>query len=78
MNTATNRPVKTFRIGSVSATIWKRERTDGQGHFYSAEIARNYKDGEEWQKSASFTHDELLNVAELAKRAEHWIAEQQS
>jgi hypothetical protein len=68
-------PEKTFRIGRLSATIWRNDGQDGR-EYYSAEIVRNYtdKDGN-WKTTSSFKHDELLSVAMLAERAEQFIAE---
>jgi hypothetical protein len=69
------KPEKTFRIGSVSATIWLNETDEGR-RFYSTDLVRNYRDKEtdEWKSSTSYSHDELLNVGKLAERAEEWIA----
>jgi hypothetical protein len=73
--TDTKKPEKTFRIGRLSATIWLNEGNEGT-KFYSVDIVRNYKDKDgNWKTTSSFSHDELLNVAILAKRAEQFIAE---
>ena len=74
--TTSNKPEKTIRIGSTSAAIWKRTRTDGQGHFYTVQIQRSYRVEEGTQYSGNFNHDDLMNLALLAKRAEAWIADQ--
>jgi hypothetical protein len=73
-----NEPVKKFRIGAVSATIWKNE-AEGRS-FYSTTIVRSYRDRdtEEWKETSSFSHDDLLNVAKVADRAEAFIAKLQS
>lgn len=73
-----NQPVKKFRIGSVTATIWKNE-AEGRS-FFNTTIARSYRDKEteEWQETNSFSHDDLLNVAKVADRAEAFIAKLQS
>jgi hypothetical protein len=73
-----NEPVKKFRIGAVSATIWKNE-AEGRS-FYNTTIVRSYRDRdtEEWKESSSFSHDDLLNVAKVADRAEAFIAKLQS
>ncbi|MEM7132088.1 MAG: hypothetical protein AAF702_37630 [Chloroflexota bacterium] len=69
----TNKPVFTFRLGTLSATIWQN-RTK-KGSYYRTEMVRNYRDTEGvWQTSSSFGHEELLNVAKLAERAEDYIA----
>lgn len=70
---STNQPVFTYRLGNVSATIWPNEVNDRT--YYRTEIARSYKDKDgNWQTSNSFSHDELLNVAKIAERAEEYIA----
>lgn len=76
--TSNPRPKKVFRIGSVSASVWKRTTQAGQ-EFYSVQVQRSYtsEDGSR-AYTASFNRADLLNVGELARRAEAWIAEQQT
>ena len=73
-----NEPVKKFRIGAVTATIWKNE-AEGRS-FYNTTILRSYRDKEteEWKETSSYAHDDLLNVAQVAERAEAFIAKLQS
>ncbi|MBD3676961.1 MAG: hypothetical protein HUJ27_00995 [Rhodobacteraceae bacterium] len=62
-------PVFKFKIGLVTATIW-----DNDG-FYSVDISRSYKTNEgEWRSTSSYSHNDLLNVAKCAERAENWIS----
>ena len=69
----TKKPVFTYRIGSLSATIWPNQANDKT--YYRTEIVRRYQDKSgNWQTSSSFGHDELLNVAKLAERAEEYVA----
>ena len=64
-------PIVTFRIGNVKAAVWKNEK-----HF-NVTFAKAYKDsGGDYQDTASFSHADLLNVANVAKRAEEFIAKQ--
>jgi hypothetical protein len=74
-----NDPVKKFRIGYITATVWKNETEEGRNYF-STSIVRSYrgKDSEEWKETNSYSHDDLLNVARLAERAEAFIAKLQS
>jgi hypothetical protein len=65
------RPMQQFRVGSVSASIWKREH-EGK-IYYSASIDRSYKDGEQWKRSSSFNKDELQTVIDLAIRCQGYI-----
>lgn len=76
MTNTTNKPEKVIRIGSTSASIWKQSGKDGAGIYYSIQFQRSYRTGDSTQYTDAFNHDDLLNVAELAKRAERWIAGQ--
>ena len=68
------RPIHTVKIGALSASIWPN--TTGEGRtFYSVTFERTYRgDGNERKTSSSFNHDDLLNLAKLAERAEAYIA----
>jgi hypothetical protein len=66
-----HKPVAKFRIGNVTATVWK----NGKG-LLSAEIIRNYKDKSgNWKTVSSYSQADLLAVAKLAERVEAYIAE---
>lgn len=68
-----NTPVFKFKIGLITATIWEN---DG---FYSVDLTRSYKTNEgEWRSTSSYSHNDLLNVAKCAERAENWIARKAS
>lgn len=70
-----NQPVKKFRIGFLTATIWKNERNGKD--WYSVDVFRTYKDGDdELKNTGSLNHADLLNAACLLTKAEAWIAEQ--
>ena len=71
-----NKPEKTFRIGTVSAAVWKNSGAEGKP-FYSVTFERLYRGDDGSFKSADgFNHGDLLNVAQLATRVEAYIAEQ--
>lgn len=67
--------VKRFRIGLLSASIWKNEGTEKP--FYNVELQRSYKkeDGT-WENTSSLSHADLLNASKLLQRAETWVADQ--
>lgn len=70
-----NGPAKKFRVGFVSATIWKNDGTDRP--FYSVDVQRTYKDENgELKNTSSFNHADLLVAADLLKCANAWILEQ--
>ena len=68
------RPLHTVKIGALSASIWPNTSAEGR-MFYSVTFERTYRgDGNERKASSSFNHDDLLNLAKLAERAEAYIA----
>lgn len=71
-----DKPAKKFRLGFITATIWANESPNGDRTWYSVEIARTYKDGDDLKTTNAFNAADLLNVAKLAERSEHWIAQQ--
>ncbi len=78
MTTASNapkfRPLHTEKIGALSASIWSNAASESRT-FYSVTFERAYRgDGNERKTSSSFNHDDLLNLAKLAERAEAYIA----
>jgi len=77
-NEPTNKPkpIDQFRLGGITASIWKRE-VDGKT-FYSASINRSYKKDGNWKRTDSFSVDELPLVAQLAEKAGARIAELQA
>jgi hypothetical protein len=66
-----NQPVQRFRIGAVTAAVWKNDS------FFSVTLQRSYKDGDEWKNTDQLGPGDLLNAAKVLTRAEAWIAEQQ-
>lgn len=67
-----NQPAAKFRIGNVTATVWKND-----GGFYSVNLQRSYKDDAgDWQNTDGLGHGDLLNAAKLLNRAEAFIAEE--
>ena len=78
MTNTNTKPEKVFRIGNVSASIWARPNKEGTSVFYNIQFQRSYRSEEATQYTDSFNHDDLLNVAKLAKRTEQWIADKLS
>jgi hypothetical protein len=64
-------PAAKFRIGRVTATVWKNEG------FYNTTLERTYKEGEDYKQVNSFGHADLLNAARVLQRAEAWISDQE-
>jgi len=66
-----NKPLQKFRVGFVSATIWKNE-----SGFYSVKLSKTYKDGDDYKDTDNLGHGDLLNAARVLTRAEDFISRQ--
>lgn len=65
-----NKPAAKFRLGYVTATIWKN------GEHFNTVITKSYKDGDDWKESDQLGTGDLLNAAKCLERAEQFIANQ--
>ncbi|MEO1322257.1 MAG: hypothetical protein AAFV59_04535 [Pseudomonadota bacterium] len=64
----TTAPVKKFRLGRITATVWNNPNEKGEDR-YSASIVRTYKDGDAWKETSSFFPEDLPVVSRLTDRA---------
>ena len=64
-------PVKKFRAGAISATIWKNSKVNGNGESFTAyaiSLERNYTDKEgKWNSTSNMRVNDLPK-AELVSR----------
>ncbi|MGX7894390.1 hypothetical protein [Tsuneonella sp. HG222] len=67
-----NAPVKKFRIGAVTASVWKNAGTNGDWH--SVTLERVYKDGDELKNTGALNTGDLLNAAKVLERAEAYVS----
>lgn len=78
VNKSKNQPVKRFRAGGVSATIWANEgvRDDGTSStFYTVSTERSYKDKEgAWHNTGTFRTNDLPRATIVLQKAYEWIA----
>lgn len=65
-----NQPAAKFRLGYVTATVWKNDE------FYNVVLVRSYKDGDDWKETDQLNAGDLLNAAKVLERAESFISEQ--
>ncbi len=74
----TQKPTKTFREGAVAASVWLRQTSAGV--FYDVTFSRSWKNDDtgKFGYSQSFSDYHLDPLAELAKEAAMWIAEQKA
>lgn len=64
------KPAAKFRIGYVTATVWKNN------DFFNVVLAKSYKDGDEWKDTDQLGHGDLLNGVKALERAEQFISDQ--
>lgn len=68
-----NQPVKRFRVGSVTAAVWKN------GGNLSTTLQKSFRvkdsDPAEWQNTDTLFHGDILNACKALERAEAFIAE---
>ena len=68
------KPIHEIRLGTVKAAIWPNETDAGVRH--NVTFAKLYKDdADKWQRTESFSRDDLLVVAKVADLAHTWIHE---
>ena len=67
-------PAHEIRMGSIRATIWENQTTNGTR--FNVTVSRLYKDGEEWKQTDSFGRDDLQLLAKVIDLAHTWIFEQ--
>ena len=72
-----NSPAHKIRRGVLQITIWRN--TDGERTWYSANVSRGYKKGDDaWKETDSLGQDDLLPMAKLLDLADTWIQCQQA
>jgi hypothetical protein len=67
---AKSQPAAKFRLGYVTATVWKND------DFFNTVLSKSYKDGEDWKDTDQLGTGDLLNASKLLERAEQFISEQ--
>ncbi len=70
-----NQPVAKFRVGYVTATVWKNEG-NGDKSFYNTVVSKSYRDGEEYKDTDQLSHGDVVCAIRALDRAEEWIAAQ--
>lgn len=72
-----NRPVKTFRVGRIEASVWQNEtQKDGQTIVKkSVRIQKSFRDDKgDYQKTDYYFPDDLPKLALAAQKAFEYIA----
>lgn len=73
-----NKPVKKFKAGAISATIWENQGQNQQGQivsYNSVSFDRTYKDANgEWQKTNSLRMADLPKASLVLNKAYEFLA----
>lgn len=79
MESSRNRPVQTYRLLGVSASIFqntgKRKDDNRDVPFYKVSLQRTYRDGNEFKTTASLGRDDLPVASHLLQKAWEYIVE---
>ncbi len=64
-----------FRCGAVAAAIWVDHRVinDAVVKVHSIRITKNYRQGDEWKHTTTFTTEDLLKVGFVAGEAYRFL-----
>lgn len=70
-------PVKKFRAGAVSATVWKNDKKNKQGDKfteYAVSLERNYTDKEgKWNTTSSMKTNDLPKAELVSRQAYEFL-----
>jgi hypothetical protein len=66
-------PAAKFRLGSVTATVWKN------GDFFNTFLSKSYKekDSDEYKDTDQLGTGDLMNAVRVLQRAENFITAQE-
>ena len=67
---AKSQPAAKFRLGYVTATVWRND------DFFNTVLSKSYKDGDEWKDTDQLGTGDLLNAMKVLEQALHFICEQ--
>lgn len=69
-----NMPLKKFRVGAITATIWNNEAREG-GEYKTVSFERGYKDKDGvWKTTSSLRMNDLPRAALVIQKAYEFIA----
>ncbi|QDU10903.1 hypothetical protein [Gimesia aquarii] len=71
--TDSNKPVKSFRLRGITASVFENSSEDGKSTFFKVTLQRSYKQDDDWKSTNSFGRDDLPIVSLLTKQAWEFI-----
>ena len=78
-NSSNSGPETAFRLGNVSATIWRNSTQGDTGSraFRTVQVEQRYRDRDDWKSSNRFTLDQLLRLRVCIDKAIDHISEKE-
>ncbi len=74
-SSAANLPLKRFRAGAVSATVWNNHAKEGDGEYKTVSLERGYKDRDGvWKNVSSLRVSDLPRAALVLQKAYEYLA----
>ena len=64
-----NQPVRKFRVGSVTASVWKND------NGFSVTLQKSYKQDDEWHNTQTLFQEDVVCAIRALDRAERFIAQ---
>ncbi len=72
---AGNLPVKKFRAGAISATVWNNTTKDGESEYKTVSFERGYKDPDGvWKSTSSLRMSDLPKASLVLQKAYEYLA----
>lgn len=74
------KPERTFRIGSISASVFVNEveSDGGKRKFRNVNVQRSYRDGDEWKQTSSLGLGDIPNAIEALRLAFDHVADKEA
>jgi len=72
---AVNQPLKKFRSGPITATVWNNHTKEGDGEYKNVSFERSYKDPEGvWKTTSTLRMHDLPRAELVLRKAYEYIA----
>ncbi len=71
--TKTVKPVQTFRLRGLSASIFENHSEDAKTSFHKVSLQRTYRQDDEWKTTQSLSRDDLPIASLLLQKAWEYI-----
>lgn len=70
-----NSPVDTLRNKTLKVTIWENKSKDKKKTFFTANLTKSYKVGDQWKETTQLTGNEISRAGALLNQASKRVAE---